>query len=198
MQSMRTTFFCVLLLIGLLCENVFSQSIQSTNYDGGSVVTELSPKIKLNEKSSLRRSWIVLNGSSCPVQLNKAGIKTAYGYWGGTEQYWFSLDGGANIKQKIQAVEITCMLFDIFGEHLRTLSLTAVEDVETTDSYKLGGRWLAGENDVSHFLTSVVFVTSVRTSEGKIWRFDQKAVFDELARTQLKAADIEINPSKEK
>ena len=96
------------------------------------------------------------------------------------------------------AVEVRYILFDVFGEHLKTLCSVEVADIEPTDAHELADRWSASHSDVSHFLSSVAFVAELRTSDGKIWRYNQKAINDELTRVQLKASDTDLNRKKEK
>mgnify|MGYP001566104295 CR=1 FL=1 len=41
--------------------------------DGSSVTTYLSSDIAVNKNSSLRRQWVVVNDTSCPIELIGAG-----------------------------------------------------------------------------------------------------------------------------
>jgi hypothetical protein len=179
------------------CSTAISQSIQTTNLDGGSVVTELGLGIKVNKDSSLRRTWIVLNDPSCPIQISDAGIQTTYVE--DDNGYRFRPTGSAKTSKPVRAFEVRYLLYDVFGEHLRTLSSTEVTDLSAGDIFSLSqsGSWYAPENDVSELLTVVVFVAQVRGDDGKIWRFDQKAIVDELGRIQLKVADV-LEPTKDK
>ena len=43
---------------------------------GGSVTTYLSSDIAVNKNSSLRRQWVVVNDTSCPIEL--IGADTYY------------------------------------------------------------------------------------------------------------------------
>jgi hypothetical protein len=172
-----------------------AQGIQAMNLDGGTVVTELSPNIKVNEKSALHRTWTVLNDPSCPIQLSDAGIRTLYR----GRDYSFNPTGLAKTSKPVQAFEVRYLLYDVFGEHLRTLSSTEVTDLPGDFSFQLGksGTWRAWENDVSQLLTVVAFVAQVRGEAGKIWRYNQKAIGDELGRIQLKVTGV-FDPTKDK
>jgi len=172
-----------------------AQGIQATNLDGGTVVTELAYNIKVNEKSALHRTWTVLNDLSCPVQLSDAGIKTLFR----GREYTFNAAGSAKTSKPVQAFEIRYLLYDVFGEHLRTLSSTEVTDLPADFSFQLGktGTWRAWETDVSQLLTVAAFVAQVRGEDGKIWRYNQKAIGDELGRIQLKVTGV-FDPTKNK
>lgn len=196
---MKTIFQNVLVLVALMImlSRLHAQSIQTTNFDGGSIVVNFG-EVKVNTKSSLHHTWYVLNDISCPLQLNQTGIKIV---WPNIDEFLYMANGTAKVTEKMQAIEIRYILFDVFGEHLDTLSWSEVEDIDVTDSYNLdqkGGKWRAPDSDVPSFLSSVAFVAQIRTSDGKIWRYNQKSVSDELLRIQLKAADIDLNPKKEK
>src|ERR1019366_6854838 len=118
---------------------------------------------------------------------------------GSDEDFSYLSTGTAKVLQKIQAIEVRYILFGVFGQHFKTLQSVEVADIEPSHSYDLSGsKWSAWQNDVSHFLSSVAFVSAVRTADGKIWRYNQKAVTDELERIQLKAADIDLNPKEVK
>jgi hypothetical protein len=59
------------------------------------------------------------------------------------------------------------------------------------------GVWAARENEVKEMLTVVAFVAQVRTVAGKIWRFDEPSVMQELVRLNLKISSGSLEPTKE-
>jgi hypothetical protein len=75
----RSLGISIVLACVVCSSDLWAQKLQSTISDGGSVVTDLGYNIKVNKNSSLHRSWVVLNDPGCPVQLNGAGIATAFG-----------------------------------------------------------------------------------------------------------------------
>ncbi len=173
-----------------------AQSISVKTADGGSVVTELSYGIKVNKKSTLHRSWVVLNDPSCPAQLSGAGINTRYG----DREYNYVPVGTAKTSESITALEVRYLLYDVFGEHMKTLSATEITDLPTNGSLTLNnmGSWRAWENDVSKLLTVVAFVAQVRTGSGKIWQYQDKVIGEELNKIRLKVTAGVLDPSKEK
>lgn len=162
---------------------VFSQKIKVTDYDGGSVVTELGYGIKVNAQSTLMRSWVVLNDSGCPIQLGRSGIKTIYG----DREYNFIPEGSISSKEKVAAIDIRFLLYDIFGDHIKTIICTHVADIQTGASIELKniGGWRALENEISGLLTVVSFVAQVRTSTGTVWKFNAKLIDAELSKIKL-------------
>jgi hypothetical protein len=194
-RCMKLKLYVIALVLSVSpVAQIRAQGIQATNLDGGTVVTELGFNIKVNEKSALRRTWTVLNDPSCPIQLSDAGIKTLY-----RDHYIFNATGSAKTSKPVQAFEIRYLLYDVFGEHLRTLSSTEVTDLPADFSFQLGksGTWRAWETDVSQLLTVVAFVAQFRGEDGKIWRYNQKAIGDELGRIQLKVTGV-FDPTKDK
>ena len=172
-----------------------AQSIQATNYDGGSIKSQLWPGYQMNGKSSLRRSWFVLNDTSCPVQLLETGVNTHYRQ----DAHEFRNIGTIQTTQSIQAVEIRYIMFDVFGGFMTTLTSTEVADIPKTDSHQIEVVFRrVDESEASELLSVAAFVAQVRAEDGKIWRYDHKAVTEALARIHLKVADVDLNPSKEK
>ena len=173
-----------------------AQTISSSITDGGSVVTDLGYNIKVNKGSSLHRSWVVLNDSGCPLQITGAGIRTEYG----DRNYNFKPVGSAKPTVAITAFDLRFLLYDAFGEHMRTLSGTEIADVAAGSSYSLSeiGSWRAWENDVSQLLTVVAFVAQVRSSEGSIWRYNEKRLGEQLRKIQLRVTSGVLDPTKDK
>ena len=194
--NMNTRILLVLALLILVPESSVAQRIQVTTLKGGSVITDLGYNVKVNKGSSLQRTWVVLNDSSAPIQLDSAGIKTAYG----KRNYKYRPVGSVLASKAVSAFQVRYLLYDMFGEHLKTLSGTEVVDVAAGASYPLTdiGTWRAWENDVSKLLTVVVFVAQVRTANGKIWRYDKDAIGDQLNQIHLRVTSGVFEPSKEK
>ncbi len=180
-------YFTALMLFASCTVQSVAQDIQTTNLDGGSVVTDLGDDIKINKGSSLHRTWTVLNDPSCPIQLSDAGIQTLYEYRLG---YDFRATGSAKTSKAVQAFEIRYLLYDVFGGHIRTLSSTEIKDLPSGATHRLVQSWHPVEGEVSQLLNVVAFVAQVRGEDGRIWRFNQKAVADELGRIQLKVAGV--------
>ena len=139
MKTVITT--TLLLLIILLASPALAQPIDVKTTDGGSVATELGYGIKINKNSTLRRSWVVLNDPSCPIQLFNAGINTQYS----DSNYNYVPTGSVKTSKAITALEIRYLLYDVFGNHMKTLSITEVADVAAKAEVQLKdiGSWRA-------------------------------------------------------
>ena len=166
--------------LSLLCFPTYAgdQQVSSSIQDGGSVLIATNYGRVINEGSTLRRSWITLNDSTCPLELSNVGITTA-------KFDEFQGVGSAKTKEPITAFEIRFLLFDIFGEHLTALRLREVVDLAQSDEYELGGEqatWNARYGDAKHLLTVVAFVATVRKADGSVWRFSQTGISSQLQR----------------
>ena len=135
----------------------------------------------LNEKSSLKRSHIFLNDSTCPVRTT-AYIDTKYSKDDGN--FTFVLRGKAFPLVAIQALEISFFVYDVFGERIQKYSCVEVLDMEEKVEIILSTfktSWGSSLYDCSIFLTSVAFVSKVRTATGKLWEY-----CDDLIEAKLK------------
>lgn len=165
----------------LVAVNVFlftlagSAQLTITKADGGSVVTKLGMGIKINDGSSLHREYITINDANCPVQLNDVGIETSY-----ASSYSFRPIGGIEAKDSIVAYEVDHVLYNIFGEHMKSLSDKEVTDIIGKKNFSKYSSWYASENDVSEYLICVSYAENVRTKSGVIWHYSYKAIKEQL------------------
>ena len=169
--------------------------IDVSTTDGGSVLTELGYDLKVNDTSSLRRSWVILNDPTCPVRLINAGVTTGFA----DGQFIFSASGAALASVAICAVEIRFIAYDVFGDHMKTLSLKDFSDTASNarlDLKKLG-TWNAWNNEVSELLTVVGFVAKVRTGEGAVWKYREGPISDKLTDIHLAVTVGDLSPKKE-
>ncbi len=195
--AMKRFYILIVSLLIASETNVFAQTIKVTTLDGGSVVTELTYGIKVNRGSSLRRTWVVLNDPRSPVQLKGVGVLTRYKSNGG---YSYIPTGSLSAREAISAIEVRFLLFDVFGEHIKTLSGDEVTEILANKPFKVEeiGSWRAWESDVSALLTVVAFVGHVRTKTGTIWRYNSGAIEKELNKIRLKVTSGVLEPTKEK
>lgn len=176
--------------------------LKATSADGGSVTTTLLGSYKVNKNSSLHRTWVTINDPSCPIQLTGAGISTVYerdAISNGSGDYRFRIAGSIIASEPVAAVDVTFILYDPFGDHLRTLGGTYVQDLaanSTTPLTSLGGSWYATENDISELLTVVAFISHARAASGAVWHFNSKAISAELGKIQLQVASGMLEPDK--
>jgi hypothetical protein len=180
-----------------LPHSAFSQAkLEVSSLDGGPVTTSLGYGVTVTKDSSLHRQWFVTNDPSCPASLAAAGINTAYT----SREYSFTPSGTLTAKEPISAFEVRFMIFDVWGDHMKTLSGTELRDVAPGSPFQLAstGSWRAWENDVSDYLTSVGFIAHVRTAAGRAWSADSRAVLREVEGVKLRLTQEQLEPAKPK
>ena len=158
----------------------FSQLTVSKK-DGSSVVTRLGMGIKVNEGSTLNRVQTTINDASCPIQLTDIGIETLYS----SSSYSFKPIGNFTTKEPIVAYEVVHLLYNVFGEHMKTLSNTEITDIDGQKDFSKYSSWYASENNVSEYLICVSYVSNVRTKSGKLWHYNFKALKDQLNKLEI-------------
>lgn len=154
---------------------------------------EYTGDTKVNEGSSLTREWVVLNDASCPVQLaNSCGIKTDYR----DRSLRFTPIGNIETSEPITAYEVHHVLYDVFGEHLVTLSNMEIADVNGSFVMKKDRSWYATDNQISEYISCISYVANVKTKAGIIWRYNYLAIKHELNKIQI-AYEENYRPSNE-
>lgn len=172
-----------IIFVTLTLFSIFSQAqIQINKSDGGTVITKLGMGVKVNSGSSLNREMIVLNDAKCPLQLINVGVSTSYT----GSSYSFTPTGSITAKEPIMAYEIHHVLYDVFGNHIKTLSNTEVCDVVVGTKEFPRASWYASENQVSEYLVCVSYVSNIRMKDGKIWRYEPKVIENELKNIEIK------------
>jgi hypothetical protein len=178
---MRTVLAVVLSVVMIPVGGV--AQVEASRVDGGSVITDLGFNIRINAESALNRTWVVLNDPSSPVSLEGVGVSTIYE----DRAYRYQPSGVITTSEAITAVQIRVVLYDVFGNHIKTLTGTEVRDLPLGSELAASdiGTWRAFEPEVIRFLTAVSFVAGVRTASGAVWRYDEDAIVDQLRRIDL-------------
>ncbi len=180
-------FLFILFLTAFLFVNALSASAQELKIEmreGGSVATNLEFGSALNNTSSLKRKLITINDPSSPARLSDTGIKTRHR----DEAFYFEPVGWVNPARPVSAVNVRFILYDMFGNHIETLSGTVVEDFGPETSFDLSrlGFWKAEEMAARNLLTIVTFVAHVRTQGETVWTHSPEAIISRLNGLRLK------------
>jgi hypothetical protein len=171
----------ILIACLIYCQLSTFAQLTTTKESGGTVITKLGMGVKVNDGSTLTRDFYSINAIDCPLQLANAGIKTSY-----STRYSFSAIGKVTPSEPITAYEVHHVLYNIFGEHIKTLSNKVVIDLKLPTEFNQYASWYASENNVSEYLICVSYVANVRTQTGTIWRYNFKAIQSELDKIKLK------------
>ena len=176
--------------------------VSTTKADGGSVTTVLSSGIAVNDNSTLRREWVVVHDSGLPVDIvGTPGVKTVYERGGRYTrgEYEYEAEYTISATEPIAAVEVSFILFDVWGIRTKTLSATDVEDFAVGE-HSLDASWrVFSENEVSEYYASVGYVAAVRTKAGVVFTANTAAVVDVAREYMEDFTDdlLETDPPKE-
>ena len=192
----------VFLLVACCCLSVFSQTrpgmtgtVSVTRGDGGSVQTPLSSDIAVNKGSSLHREWITIHDSACPISLvDNVGVKTLYVADRVRGDYEYSAKFSVEAKEPVTAFEVRFLLFDLWGNHLKTLSMTEIFDLPDKKDVS-GERNAFSENEVS---ASIAFVARVRTQSGRVFEADTVKILEEARKFSRKFSPENLEPKTQK
>lgn len=168
-----------------------------TKADGGSITTQLKYGIAVAKGSSLRREWIAINYADMPITLQGTpGVTTVYvsKEYSGDFRYSAKFDITASVD--ISAYEIRFLTFDVWGNHVRTLSMTGVEDIASGTKKHLVGVWnVYSENEVEEHYASIAFVAKARLKDGRVVAAPIDAVVEEARKFSAKFAEKDVEPA---
>jgi hypothetical protein len=197
---MRVTIAAVLLV--LCIPPSFGQikpdaGVQVREEDGGSVAVRTANGF-LNQDSSLKRRWVVIDDPNAPVGLNHAGVYPRYDEKEGMQ--YLVPTGIVSPKETIAAVEVRYVLFDVWGQRLRTLSVTRLIDSSTHIDLRTSSitAWPALETEAVQLVTSVAFVARVRTADGDLWMFDANRISQPMKALGLKIVAVDLAPDEQR
>ena len=166
-----------------------------TRADGGSITTPVSYGKALAEDSSLKREWIAAHDSTMPVDvIGTPGVTTVYEskQYGGN--YLYTAEIHLTIKQPIRAIEIRFLIFDVWGNHVRTLSLDSVADL-APGVKSLSGEWAVySEHEVAAHYASIGYVARARLEDGRIIETPQDVIVAEARRFAKKFTPEQLEP----
>ena len=173
-----------------------------TKASGGSIKTVLIQDIVLNGDSSLTREWITVHDSIIPADIEgTAGVTTIYergrNYSNG--DYKYTSEFTLTSSEALSAFEVRFLTFDIWGDHVRNLSITKIMDIPAGEQKKITGKWnVYSENEVSEYYASIAYIAQVRTASGQVIKADPKVVLEEARKFTEKFAEGDLEPAPEK
>ena len=160
---------------------------------GGSVQTDLGYGIKINKESNLMREWITVHNQVLPVDLvGTVGVRTTYD--SKSRGYRYRASFSLQASEPLAAVEVRFLVFDIWGEHVRTLRTTEIADIDAGQK-KLEGVWrILSENECSEHYASIAYVSRVHTQAGRVHAGDTSKVLEEARKFSEKFAETDLEP----
>jgi hypothetical protein len=160
-----------------------------TRADGG-LVEDLGYGISVHPKSLLKRVWITVNDSVLPLHLvGNVGVRP--------------IDGGyvsryiVRARDSITAFEVRFVVFNVWGDVIRTLSGAQVQDIDAGDDREVLEDWsVDSQKEATECYASLGFVARVRTRSGKVYAANMDPILDVARKLSAKftAADLEPSP----
>lgn len=147
-----------------------------------SVRTALGFGIVLNKNSSLEREWVTVNTPDMPAHI-VGPVAVGISYKG---NYNYTADFEIESTEALSALEVKFLTFDVWGEHVRNLSYSEVED-SPAGRKKIEGRWnVLSENEASEHYASIGYVARIRTKAGRVLAADPAGVIQEAKKFSAK------------
>lgn len=86
-------------------------------------------------------------------------------------------------------------MFDVFGDHVRTLSMTEVADLAEGSGKDLTPEWqVFSENEASEHLASIAYVARVRLADGRVIESEPESVLAEARKISKKLTVEDLEP----
>lgn len=201
---LRSLAALTLPLIVVLSSAVFSQATVTTaspriaRFDAGPMRTDLGYGIALNKESTLKREGIAIIDPRVLAILNdSARVFTTYG----DRSYKYAARVGITAVESLTAVEVRFIVFDVFGDRVRVLSMSEVTDIAAGTTKNFVPQWsIYSENEAQDHYASIGYVARVRTQAGRVIEADLTPVLAEARRfsRKLTEADLAPKPAAEK
>ena len=156
----------------------------------------------LKPKSTLRREYVAIVNNLPVSFLNAPGVTTNYvPDENRNSDYLYTSKTTVVVRDvlAITAFEVRFMTFDIFRNHVRTLSATVIEDIPAGERRTYDWKWrLGSENEARGHFASVAFVAQVRTADGQVHVANQEDVLEAVRQFAVGATEADLNPTTEK
>jgi hypothetical protein len=166
--------------------------------DGGPVVTNLGYGIKVNSGSSLHREWLTFTDSLLPARfVDSVGVRTVFESGGYSGDYKYSAVVPIHTSAPLSAVEVRFVLFDLWGDFVKTLSMTEVQDIPADTTITFSAKWaLYSENEASEHYASLAYIARVRSRDGKIFEARQEPIVAEAQKFSKKFTPEDLDPDR--
>ena len=195
---MRTISFIAFAFLSLgvaVAQTKANTELQVRQEDGGSVVVKVVGGY-LNQESSLKRTWYVIDDPDAPAGLDRAGVFPHFDEKEKTQ--YFVPVGTVSPKEAISAVEVRYALFDVWGDHLRTIAVTRLIDSSTHVDLRQSHEWLALDSEVAQLASVVAFVSRVRTADGDVWTYDANRMAARINALGMNAGSADLVPDEQR
>lgn len=196
---MQTRMTCLAAILFWCVHGDAGQAQTVDTVPGGSIQTKLSSSIVLNSLSSLQRIWIVIRDPAIPAEfVGSPGVTTIYSskgsYSGG---YEYTGDYKVRSSVDLTAIQVRYLVFDVWGQHQRSLVTNEIEDLPANKVRDFKPRWsLHSEADAATHYASIAYIAKVRTKDNRIYNANLPFVVEQAKKFSAKfdEADLDATP----
>lgn len=177
-------------------EPTAKKEVVVTRVSGGSIQTKLSANIIVNKESSIMREWLALHDPSMAADLvGTPGVTTVYVSGRVSGDYQYQAKVSVQAKEDLAAVEIRFLVFDVWGQHVRTLVSNEIMDIASGTTKELSPEWrVLSENEVSRHYASIGYISRLRTKDGRVIDADPTPVVREAQKFSKKFTAADLDP----
>jgi hypothetical protein len=154
----------------------------------------------MNEKSSLKQEWIVVDEPRMLLRFTDVcGVSTKWGFASSGSQHAdylyetkFTVEAS---ETAVAAYEVRFLTFNIWGNHVRTLSGTYIADLgQYLEDSKEAAWRIYSESEAWEHYASIGYVARVRTVAGAVLTADSETVLREAQRLSEKFTEDDLEP----
>jgi len=129
--------------------------------------------------------------------VDNIGVATTYVRDNVRGEYHHYSRFAVEASESVSAFEIRFLLFDLWGNHPKDLSMTRVEDLEGRKD--IIAKWNEySENEISEYYASIAFVARVRTRTGRVFEANMLPVLEESRKISRKFSPENLEPKPQK
>lgn len=167
------------LYLSILPVGVIAQEVHTG--EGPLMKTLLLGSVYLNEESSLRREWTIVNDEGLPARIvpdGFSGIQVSYQ----ERSFEYSAIFDVVVETPLTAIKVIFVTFDVWNDRVKNLASTDIQDLDEGDHF-FSSRWrILSENEAASHFATLAYVDQVRTADGRIIRADRSAILEQAQR----------------
>lgn len=140
-------------------------------------------EVIIGKDTSLNTLWITMNDNSLLVKITET-IGVSVTYWSDSVKFRYSSSYELIPVEDLSAIEIRFLLFNVWGEHVKNLSATYVQDFTAGKPYFFENqKWsLPTSSEAEAYYASIAYVARVRTKSGKVISANNQYIIEEAQK----------------
>lgn len=160
-----------------------------------------NPRASLNAGSSLRRRHIAVQDTTLPIELvGTPGLSVVFvpGTSIQSHSYSYTTDFTTAVEDSVTAFEVRYILFDVWGDLHRVVGGNQIQDLPPGDTTSWDVSWESyGENAARVYYATIVYISRVRTADGRVLKANETAVLREARRFAESFSRSDLTPEED-